>query len=355
MKIAFDGRAAQCEAHSYRRVLELLVRAAETIGANVEIWTDGALHPECRAYGPYVRAFPRGSERTDVDVVWTPTPSVLSVGDAPTVSTVCDVNPLLPDGRNVFSRWRRGRRFRRRVSDLAASSWRVATDSEDACRRLARAFPRHADTLRVVPLYAHPALRRLPDPRRDDLLAELELEAGYILFVGSFRRHKNWDGTMQAYAMCPAELRRKYPLVFCGPVHRDMHRATKLLAALGIERTVRILDETPERYVAALYSGAALFVFPTFMEGFGLPPLEAMQCGVPVIATDRTAVPEVLGDAARYVDPADLPSLALAMQEVLASRDLRDKMVRDGLARAAHFNPRRTGEAMRKLLSEADG
>lgn len=353
MKIAFDGRAAQRPPHSYRRVLELLVRSAEQVGTSVEIWIDGDLHPECLTYGRYTRSFPPAEEGTDADAVWTPTPSVVNCGDALTVSTVCDVNPLLPDGRNAFSRWRRERCFRRRVSRLREASWRVATDSEDARKRLAGEFPGLADKLRVVPLYAHPSLRRLPDAERDDLLAEQNLTAGYILFVGSFRRHKNWDGLMQAYAMCPETLRKDYPLVFSGPVHRDMRRARQLTAKLGIEDSTHILGQTPEQYMSAIYSGATLFVFPTFMEGFGLPPLEAMQCGTPVIATDRTAVPEVLGNAPRYVDPADLPSLAMAMQEVLASPDLREKMVTDGLARARRFNAERTGKAILGVLSES--
>ncbi|MDA0321392.1 MAG: glycosyltransferase family 1 protein [Verrucomicrobia bacterium] len=352
MKIAFDGRAAQRPAHSYRRVLELLVLAARDVELDVELWADGELHPECASLAAVTRALPTDGESRDASALWTPAQSVMTYRDGVTVSTVCDVNPLLPDGRNPIARWVRARRFRSRVEELGAASWRVATDSEDAGKRLASAFPAHAAKLRVVPLFAHPSLQRLPDRQRDDLLRELELKAGYIFFVGSFRRHKNWMGLMKAYAMCPQSLRRDYPLVFSGPVHRDLPRAMRLMASLGITDTVRILGETPERYMAALYSGAELFAFPTLMEGFGLPPLEAMQCGVPVIASDRTAVPEVLGEAARYIDPTDLRTLAEVMQEVLGSRGQRESMAQAGLARAAQFGPRRTGEAILKVLRE---
>ena len=352
MKIAFDGRPAQRPAHSYRRVLELLVVAARDVGLDVELWADGELHPECVSLVSATLAFPTDGEARDASALWTPAQSVMTYRDGVTVSTVCDVNPLLPDGRNSIARWVRAHRFRGRVDELSEASWRVSTDSEDAARRLAEAFPAHADKLRVVPLYAHPSLRRMPEARRDDLLAELELGAGYIFFVGSFRRHKNWMGLMKAYAMCPETLRKDYPLVFSGPVHRDLPRAMRLMASLGITDTVRILGETPERYMAALYSGAELFAFPTLMEGFGLPPLEAMQCGVPVIASDRTAVPEVLGEAARYVDPTDLRALSDVMQEVLGSPGQREQMAEAGLARAAEFGPRRTGEAIFNILNE---
>jgi glycosyltransferase involved in cell wall biosynthesis len=352
MKIAFDGRAAQKPPHSYRRLLDMLLMGSQEIGADIEMWTDGDLHPECLPYSSFTRPFPTETGQTDADLVWTPTPSVVAGGNALSISTVCDVNPLLPDGRNVLSRWRRAKRFRQRVTTLGESSWRVATDSEDARQRLAEAFPDLADKLRVIPLYAPPSLGRIPDDQRDPLLAELDLKPGYLFFVGSFRRHKNWHGLMQAYAMCPKAFQQRYPLVFAGPVHRDRAQAERLMAKLGITATTRVLGETAERHMAALYSGASLFVFPTFMEGFGLPPLEAMQCGVPVIATNRTAVPEVLGDAACYIDPANLSDLASAMQHVLASPEKQASMVRDGLARAQQFSAKRTGAAIQQLLEE---
>jgi glycosyltransferase involved in cell wall biosynthesis len=93
-----------------------------------------------------------------------------------------------------------------------------------------------------------------------------------------------------------------------------------------------------------------VFAFPSFFEGFGLPPLEAMTCGVPVVATDRTSVPEVLGDAPVYVNPADLRSLADAMQAVLEDAKLRSRLVEAGLRRGREFNPRRTGAAMKQVV-----
>jgi len=93
-------------------------------------------------------------------------------------------------------------------------------------------------------------------------------------------------------------------------------------------------------------------VFPSFMEGFGLPPLEAMACGVPVIATNRTAVPEILGDAPVYVDPADVTGITEAMQRLVDDKPLREGLIQKGYWRVAGFTPARTGEAMEGLLEE---
>jgi glycosyltransferase involved in cell wall biosynthesis len=109
----------------------------------------------------------------------------------------------------------------------------------------------------------------------------------------------------------------------------------------------------PDSRIAALYSGADLFVFPSFMEGFGLPPLEAMSCGVPVAATTRTSVPEVLGKSARYFDPADLSAMAHAMRSVLEDRALAEELKRRGAALCSSYSPARTSAAMVPVLDAA--
>ena len=350
-KIAFDGRPAQRLPHSYRRLLDLFLHSARELGWNVELWTDGPLHPECNDYASLTRPFPSPSERLDVDVFWSTTPNYLTRFNTRCVATVCDVNPILPDERNFISHTYRAVRFRRRVKKVFRRNWRVATDSEDARTRLAAEFSRGTEKLSVVPLYADPSLRRVADSDRDKLLAEIGLKAGYLYFVGGFRQHKNWSGLIRAYGSLPGNLRNKHPLVFSGSVGRDLSLARRLMKEFGITDNVRILGETPEQYLAALYSGADIFVFPTFMEGFGLPPLEAMQCGVPVIATNRTAVPEVLGDAPKYIDPADPDEIATAIQEILADSSVQDNMRQAGLQKAAEYNAGRTGLAMEALVS----
>jgi glycosyltransferase involved in cell wall biosynthesis len=271
------------------------------------------------------------------------------------VSTVHDVNPLLPDGRPWALRLWRSVRFRFAIRSNIRRSWKIVADTHFARDSVERAFRGVRGRMAVVPLFADARIRRLSDAECATGLAAFELDPGYILFVGSLRRHKNWDGLLRAYALLPPALRSAHRLVLAGPAHRAHGEAADLARRLGVDDRLTVLGTVPDASLPALYSGAALFAFPSFLEGFGLPPLEAMACGVPVVATNRTSVPEVLGEAALYVDPADMPGMANAMRRVLDDGQTASDLVRRGAARAALYSPERTASAMLPLLREAKG
>jgi len=350
MLIAFDARAWTHPPHSFARALRLLCGAARAMGWQVELWPAGELRAEYEPFTEWCAVNPAGPSATEAVVLWSPH-SYVERCPVPVVSTIHDVNPLLPDGRPGLTRWLRSHRFRARVRETLERSRWVATDSEDARQRLASEFPGSAERLSVVPLYADPALCCRDNDERYRRLAEAGLAPGFILFVGSLRRHKNWAGLMRSYAMLPPHLRDAHHLVLAGPKHRAARTALDLAAALGIADRVHFTGETSEQLLAALYGGAMLFSFPSLMEGFGLPPLEAMANRVPVVATDRTSVPEVLGDAAVYVDPLDVGGLAAAMQDLLEDQAQRERLAGLGTQRVAEFGPERTGLAMQQLLA----
>lgn len=351
-RIAFDGSPWERPPHSMRRVLSLLLDAATQAGWSCELWTRNELQPEYSAFQSIVRFGPTAWRETTASVLWCPgfvdKPTAL-----PIVSTIHDVNPLLPDGRPWPLRMWRRIRFKLAVRANIRQSWRIVTDTNFAMSSVEGAFPELRDRIAVVPLYADTHLRRLADADTGTALASLGLKQGYILFVGSLRKHKNWEGLLKAYALLPPHLRSKHRLVLAGPAHRAGQQAQDLARTLGLEDTVTLLGAVPEASVAALYSGAALFAFPSFMEGFGLPPLEAMACGVPVVATNRTSVPEVLGDAAVYVDPSDPKAISAAMLGVLQDVSTATALAQRGIVRASSFSPARTATAMLPLLREA--
>jgi alpha-1,3-rhamnosyl/mannosyltransferase len=333
-------------------VLSLLVDAAMETGWQCELWTRNELQPEYARFKALVRMGPAAWCDSQADALWCP-----GLPDKPTalpvVSTIHDTNPLMPDGRPWPIRaWRR-LRFRLAVGACAKRSFQVVTDTEFARQSVESAFPALRGRLAVVPLYADRSISKVEGPAREEALAGLGLEPGYILFVGSLRRHKNWDGLIRAYADLPPALRDAHPLVLAGPARRAGDEANTLAANLGIEQHVTLLGTVPDSRIAALYSGADLFVFPSFMEGFGLPPLEAMSCGVPVAATTRTSVPEVLGKSARYFDPADLSAMAHAMRSVLEDRALAEELKRRGAALCSSYSPARTSAAMVPVLDAA--
>ena len=188
----------------------------------------------------------------------------------------------------------------------------------------------------------------MPDEGDAARLAGWGLSPGYVLYLGALRRHKNWQTVARAYAALPDALRARYPLVFAGSRRRTERESEELLRALGVE--ARFIADFDDEDLPALYRGARAFVFPSRLEGFGLPPLEAQACGVPVVASNATSLPEVLGDGAALRDPDDVGGFTEALSALLADPEAHAAACAAAQANAARFSRRATGAAMRALL-----
>ena len=169
----------------------------------------------------------------------------------------------------------------------------------------------------------------------------------YLLFVGSEHPRKNMITLLRAFATVKQDRRfRDLKLVKIGRAGRREapFRETTLGAVreLGLEGDVVFTEEVSDEALRAYYSGAECFVLPSLLEGFGLPPLEAMACGCPVIVANAGALPEIGGDAAVIVEPLDDRALAAAITRILADEGARKEVVRLGLRRAANFSWERT-------------
>lgn len=176
----------------------------------------------------------------------------------------------------------------------------------------------------------------------------------YILFVGSVEKRKNLSGLLQAYA----SLRRANHvphLVIVGAAGRKGVSVADIVDGPDLEDFVRRTGYVPESDLPALYSGAEMFVFPSLYEGFGLPPLEAMACGTPVVCSNAASLPEVVGDAAVTVDPYDVDALADAMHRVLTDPELREDLRAQGLERARQFTWERTARETLAVYREVCG
>lgn len=161
----------------------------------------------------------------------------------------------------------------------------------------------------------------------------LRLPYEYLLYVGNRKPHKNIAGLLRAFAKVPK--RHHAQLVLTG----DEDRETSLLArSLGIDGRVTFMGHVDARALPRLYRGAVALVFPSLVEGFGLPPLEAMACGTPVITSDAASIPEVVGDAGVMVDARDVDALAEAMDQILDDERLREDLSGRGIRRARLFS-----------------
>lgn len=182
---------------------------------------------------------------------------------------------------------------------------------------------------------------------RDRVMKKYGIDAGYILYVGSHAGHKNIGALIRAFSMLSSRL-WPYKLVIAGKVDKRRQRLYGMLEELGVRDRAAFIGAVDEEDLPCLYSWASLFVFPSLYEGFGLPPLEAMACGCPVVASDAASIPEVLGRAAMLVDANDPCMLAARMEEALSSNAMREEFRGRGLERAALF----TWEAAAKKTLE---
>jgi glycosyltransferase involved in cell wall biosynthesis len=174
------------------------------------------------------------------------------------------------------------------------------------------------------------------------------LEA-YLLYVGNLLPHKNLQSLLKAFV--PIAQKFPHTLVIAGRKDPRYHPSLAAEAqTLGLQERVSFLDYVPPEDLPALYAGADMFVLPSLYEGFGLPILEAMACGTPVISSHAGSLSEVAGDAAILTDPYDVPGIAAAMEAVLGDKGIRAALRRKGLEQAERYSWRRTATMILEVL-----
>jgi len=182
------------------------------------------------------------------------------------------------------------------------------------------------------------------------------LDKPYILYVGSERPRKNLGQLFEAFAKLKDEF-SELQLVKIGIAGRSpkYRRDTmKKLASLGITGRVTFIGYASESDLAHYYSSALLLAYPSLYEGFGLPPLEAMACGCPVVTSNTSSLPEVVGEAGIMVDPHDTDSLTQAMRQVLIDSELRDNMIRKGLEQSKKFSWEKAAERTLEVYNKVE-
>jgi glycosyltransferase involved in cell wall biosynthesis len=186
--------------------------------------------------------------------------------------------------------------------------------------------------------------RPVPPDEARQVAGRLGLDGPFILSVGARQARKNVPRLLEAFTALRARGSR-HRLALAGPTLWSDPTLSAALARHGLGDAVVALGYVDEQDLPALYSAADLFVLPSLLEGFGLPVLEAMACGTPVVCSNTSSLPEVAGDAALLVDPLDIGEIADAMARVLADAALAAELRRRGLERAARFSWQRTARA----------
>ena len=218
----------------------------------------------------------------------------------------------------------------------------ISADSTATKDDLVRLLGVQPEKVSVVLLAPDPIYRPLDAAACAPVLARHKLEPGFLLFTGTLEPRKNVTGLLTAYrALC--DRKPSTPsLVLAGRRGWLYDEIFSRIAALKLQDRVRLVENLPNEEFVALYNAAALLVLPSFYEGFGLPVLEAMACGTPVVCSERGSLPEIAGDAALLINPDDLDGLAAAMERALDDEPLRAQLRSRGFANVARFSWEKT-------------
>jgi len=204
----------------------------------------------------------------------------------------------------------------------------------------------------------HQVFRPVEPQRAAAVAGRHGLTTPYVVALDVFRPRKNAENVVRAWALLPPEMRELIQIACLGTLRPgDSAKPFEdVVASCGAARHAHTLGSVSQSDLAALLTGSAALVFPSLQEGFGLPVLEAMACGCPVIASDTSAIPEVAGDAAVLVDPTSPQDIATALQAVLGGKAVSERLREAGRARSALFTWRKAAddhlELFERVLAE---
>ncbi len=230
---------------------------------------------------------------------------------------------------------------------------KVICVSQHTAEDLARYYKTPLEKLKVIPEGVDGSFNQhLSGSEADALCQRYQLKLPYILSVGARRPHKNLAALVQAFAPMSTDV--PHSLVFVGPSDKRFPDDARQLAdRLGLNGRARFLDWVPEIDLPGLYSLADMVVLPSLIEGFGLPALEAMASGTPVIAADNSSFPEVVGLSGLLIDIRNVTEVEMAMRNLAVKPELRERLSRAGLERARQFTWERTASAVLDLYRSA--
>ena len=248
----------------------------------------------------------------------------------------------------------RARQLRITVRRTVRAAAKVVTGSEFSRASIARAYGLEPAAIAVVPNAASPVFRPLDRKKAGHgVLSRFGISGPFLLAVGDLQPRKNQVGLIRAFASVVRRLPQfPHSLVIAGKDTWFSAQVREAVHASGVADRVCFTGFVPDEDLLLLYNACELFVFPSLYEGFGLPLLEAMACGRAVACSNVSACPEVADAAAVFFDPCSTDDMARAMTDLVLDQELRARMERLGLSRAAHFSWRRTAEMMLEIYRE---
>jgi glycosyltransferase involved in cell wall biosynthesis len=291
---------------------------------------------------------PRVLRRERVDLFHEPHYVLPPFVGCPSVVTIHDcIHLMFPQYLPNRLAWLYARAF---LWSAAHRSACVLTVSEASKRDILRFYDIPPEKIQVIPNAIDDRFG-VPPPEEEVVRVRerYQLQREFILYVGNIRPHKNLDRLIEAFDLLRREGFEELALLIIGDEISRYPTLRRTVQRHKLQKHVRFLGFVPDQTLAVLYRLASVFVFPSLYEGFGLPPLEAMASGTPVVTSNVSSLPEVVGDAAVLIDPYDPAAIAAGVRQVLTDPGLRAALVARGLARARAFSWERSVRRIREI------
>lgn len=293
---------------------------------------------------------PHRLRQGDVDLFWSPLTTLPWSCPVRSVVTVHDLTPvLLPASHHWKTRWSQRPFLARSLASARAVIAVSRATAGDVRARYRRAAP-----ISVIPNGVGIEFRPAEPAAVETIRRREDAPDGYVLYAGTLEPRKNLDGLLAAWRLVREELPEAPPLLVAGAWGwGDPALRSRLAKASALD--VRTLGRVSHERLVELLQGATAFVYPSLYEGFGLPPLEAMACAVPVVTSDRSSLPEVVGDAGILVDPDDPRAIAAGLLDVLRHPKRARALAERGRERSRSFTWKRSAEALAAVFDEVLG
>lgn len=268
-----------------------------------------------------------------------------------TISTIHDVTPYFFPGHKMKSPLRR-MAFRLVFYASVKKARQIIAVSRSTRQDIIRYFKIREEKIRVIYEGTDEQFRVLPDAAREEVREKYGLTKPFLFYTGVWRNHKNLVGLIRAFKLVREKYRDDLTLVLGGkedPYYPEVRRTWE---ELGLGKDILPVGFIDQAELPAFYNAAAAFIIPSFYEGFGLIGLEAMSCGTPVISSDRTSLPEILGAAAVYFNPDDPEEMAEKIHLVMHDKKLYNGLREKGFEQAKRYDWNEMGKETLEIYTK---
>lgn len=299
--------------------------------------------------------FPRTCRKLGVDLAHVPYFGSPLSPSVPTVVTIHDLIPmLLPEYRGGFL----GRLYTSLAAAAASQAKIILADSEASRQDILRKLGLPGEQVRVVYLAPAPYFQPAETWQQVvEIKQKYNLPENFVLYLGGYDVRKNVGALLHAYTWVSKTLGEQYPLVLAGRLPESdpafFPDPRRIARELGIEEFIVAPGWIAEEDRPLLYAAATVFVYPSRYEGFGLPVLEAMACGVPVVTTNAASIPELAGPAAFQLDPSDTRHMAAPIIRLCTEESFRDEMIERGFTQVEKFSWEKTAQETLQAYRDA--